>query len=182
MNSYAAPAPRSKPDPASWALIALIVVIVCAFAGWMIASSSVLGRSDLAQNATLASQDGLARGHAVGYRQGARHGRRVTSLRTQAQVASVRRQASREGYAAGYQDGRSKAGDPYAFLTGGAADASAGAYPSAGYEEILAAGLFGEDAPGYSDSAYDAYGFGAGVTTPYLGATTPLATSLGDEH
>ena len=182
MNTYqtAAP-PQQGQDLAAWALVALIVAAVCAAAGWAIASSDVLSRDDLARNAALASQDGLVRGHAVGYRQGAVQGRRVATMRSKAQVGAARRQARRDGYEAGYQDGRAKAGDPDAFLSSSAGAPSTGAYPSAGYEDILAAGLFGEDAPGYADSSYDAYGYGTGVTTPYLGATTPLYTSLGDD-
>jgi hypothetical protein len=182
MSTYQTAAPAKQgPDLAAWALVALVVAVVCGIAGWAIASSDVLSRDDLARNASLASQDGLVRGQAVGYRQGAAQGRRVATLRTTAQIQSARAQAQREGFEAGYQDGRAKAGDPNAYLASSAGAPAAGTYPAAGYEDILAAGLFGEDAPGYSDSAYGAYGFGAGATTPYLGATTPLYTSLGDD-
>jgi hypothetical protein len=177
-HQYAAPAAgKGGTDVAAWALVALIVAVVCAFAGWAVASGQVLSQDDLARNAALAAQDGLVRGEAEGYRQGATQGRRESALRTRTRIDAERREAAREGYAAGYQQGRALAGDPNAFL---ASTAGAGAYPPAGYEDILAAGLFGPDAPGYSDSAYDAYGYGIGVTTPYRGATTPLATSLGD--
>lgn len=179
MNTYA-PQNESKQDLTVWALVALIVVMVCALAGWMIASSGVMDRDDLARSASYASQDGQARGHVVGYRQGAAQGRRIATMRSRAQINSARRQAAREGYSQGYQEGRSRAGDPDAFLTGSSFAGVAGTYPSLGYEDILAAGLFGDDAPGFADSAYDAYGFGAGTSTPYLGTPAPLTTSYGD--
>lgn len=175
---HAAPAPKGGTDVAAWALVALIVAAVCAAAGWAIASGDVLGREDLARNAALAAQDGAIRGESLGYGQGAAQGRREATLRTRTQVDNARRTASREGYAAGYAEGRAKAGDPNAYLN---STAGAGVYPEAGYEDILAAGLFGADAPGYSDSAFDSYGYGVGVTTPYLGSTTALSTSLGDD-
>ena len=103
-------------------------------------------------------------------------------MRAKAQVNSARRQASREGYAAGYSDGRAKAGDPDAYLTSGYGASGAGAYPAAGYEDVLAAGLFGSDVPGFSDSAFDSFGYGSGVTTPYVGAPSSLATSYGDDY
>ena len=180
---HAAPAPARSggTDVAAWALVAIIVAAICAVAGWAIASQDVLGRDDLARSAALAERDGFVRGESTGYSQGANQGRREASLRTRTQVDAARRQASREGYAAGYSEGRARAGDPDAFLSspyGG----GAGAYPSAGYEDVLAAGLFGADAPGYSDSAFDSYGYGSGIGTSYVGAPTGLGTSLGDDY
>lgn len=171
-------AAKGGTDVAAWALVALVVAAVCATAGWAIASRDVLDRDDLARNTALAAQDGLLRGEAEGYRQGARQGRREATLRTRTQMNAERRQAARDGYQAGYDEGRAKAGDPFAFA-GSTAGLSTGAFPSAGYEDILAAGLFGADAPGYSDSAYEAYGFGAGASTPYLGDSTLPQSSLG---
>lgn len=180
-HQFAAPAAKGGTDVAAWALVALVVAAVCAFAGWAIAGRDVLDGDDLARNTVLAAQDGLVRGEAEGFRQGSRAGRREATLRTRTQVKSERAAAAREGYQAGYVAGRAKAGDPFAFA-GSTADLSSGAYPNAGYEEILAAGLFGADAPGYSDSAYGSYGFGAGTSTPYYGDTTDPQSSLGSGY
>ena len=75
------------------------------------------------------------------------------------EIRSERRQAAREGYDAGYGAGRAKAGDPDAYMYSSAG--GAGAYPAAGYEDVLAADLLGGDVPGFSDSAYDSLGFGS---------------------
>jgi hypothetical protein len=180
---YAAPAParRGGVDVAAWALVALIVAAVCAFAGWALARGDSPSRDEVYRDAALASQEGLQRGQSLGISQGARQGRREASARANAQVSAARQQASREGYDAGYADGRSKAGDPDAYVNSTAGLGASGAYPAADYSDVLAAGLFGGDAPGYSTSAFDAYGYGVGSTTPYIGSTTPLTTSLGDD-
>lgn len=179
MSTYhAAPAPARSggTDLAAWALVALVVAAVCAAAGWAIASRGVLGEDDMLRGSALAAQDGLLRGEAVGYRQGANQGRREAALRARTRIGAERRQAAREGYAAGYAQGRARAGDPDAYAN---SMAGAGAYPAAGYEDVLAAGLFGADAPGYSDSAFDSYGYGTGASTPYLDASSTPSSSLG---
>jgi hypothetical protein len=180
-HQYAAPASArsSDTDVAAWALVAVIVALICALAGWAIASNDVLGQDEVARSATLAARDGLMRGQSVGFTQGSNQGRRETTLTTRTRINAERQQAAREGYEAGYQTGRAKAGDPDAFL---GSTTSTGAFPSAGYEDVLAAGLFGADAPGFSSSAYDAQGFGSGATMPYLGAGSTLATSPGDDY
>lgn len=174
---YAAPAPARSggTDVAAWALIAIVVALICAGAGWVIARQDTPSVDEVAQHSELAARDGAMRGEAAGYSQGARLGRREAAAQTKARILAERRQAAREGYDAGYAQGRMKAGDPDAFLhsTGGAS----GAYPAAGYEDVLAAGLLGSDAPGFSDSAYDSLGYGAGASTPYLGGT-----STGDDY
>jgi hypothetical protein len=176
---HAAPAPGRSGgiDVAAWALVALVVAVVCAGAGWALASRDVASPDDVARNTDLASREGLMRGAALGYRQGADQGRRQATLRTRAAITAERRAAARDGYSAGYAEGRSQAGDPDAFSTGTLG--GAGAYPTAGYEDILASGLFGGDAPGYSESAYDSLGYGTGATMPYLGST---ATSTVDTY
>jgi hypothetical protein len=166
-------------DVAAWALVAVIVAVICGIAGWAIASNDVLGSDEVARNASLASQDGLMRGQSVGFTQGAGQGRREATLTTKTRMAAERQQAAREGYEAGYQSGRAKAGDPDAFM---GSTTGTGTYPSAGYEDVLAAGLFGADAAGFSDSAYDSQGFGAGSTTPYLGSSAAATTSPGDDY
>lgn len=179
MSTYhAAPAPARSggTDLAAWALVAIVVAAVCAVAGWAVASQGVVGEDDLTRSTALAAQEGLLRGEAVGYRQGSGQGRREATLRTRTRMDAERRQAAREGYEAGYAEGRAKAGDPFAHA---GSTVGTGAYPSAGYEDILAAGLFGADAPGYSDSAYDSYGYGTGVTTPYLDSSSTPSSSLG---
>ncbi len=177
---HAAPAPARSggTDVAAWALVAVVVALICAAAGWAIARQDSPSGGDLQANAALASRDGFVRGERAGYGEGAALGRRQVAVRTKTQMAAERRQAAREGYDAGFAEGRTKAGDPDAFMY---SSAGAGAYPSAGYEDILAAGLFGSDAPGFSDSAYDSLGYGTGVTTPYLASSSARGTSAGDE-
>lgn len=169
------PARSGGTDLAAWALVALVVAAVCAAAGWAIGSQGVLGEDDMTRGSALAAQEGLLRGEAVGYRQGATQGRREAALRTRTRIGAERRQAAREGYSAGYAQGRARAGDPDAYAS---SMAGTGAYPAAGYEDILASGLFGADAPGYSDSAYDSYGYGTGTTTPYLDPSGSPSSSL----
>ncbi|MCW2920296.1 MAG: hypothetical protein JWL76_170 [Thermoleophilia bacterium] len=177
---YAAPAPARSggTDVAAWALVALVVATICAAAGWAIARQDTPGRDDVARNAELAAQDGFVRGETSGYGEGARLGRRQVAVRTRTEMAAERRQAAREGYDTGFMEGRSKAGDPNAFMN---STAGAGVYPAAGYEDILSADLLGGDVPGFSDSGYDSLGFGAGTSTPYLG-TTSRSTSVGDDY
>lgn len=163
-----APATRGGTDLAAWALIALVVALVCGGAGWALARSAS-GDMDLERATELAARDGLMRGEASGMAQGARQGRRDAALRARSAVASERRQAAREGYEAGYAEGRSRAGDPDAFVGAGP---SSGAYPPAGYEDVLASGMLGADEPGYSDSAYGSFGYGTGSSSPYLGSAT----------
>lgn len=182
MTTYTHTAPATKSggtDVAAWALIALVVALICAGAGWAIARNDTMGTDDLARATDLAARDGLARGEASGYSEGARLGRREASFRAKAQITAERRQAAREGYEAGWMEGRVKAGDPDAFL--GTGSLAGGAYPAAGYEDVLAAGLFGGDEPGFSTSAYDSLGYGAGASSPYLGSSSG-ATSLGDDY
>ena len=179
-----APAPTRSTggtDVAAWALVALIVVLVCATAGWAIARQTTPGAEDLAQSANLAAGVGLSRGESIGYGEGARLGRREAALKARTAIQTERRTAAREGYAAGFAQGRMKAGDPDAYLSAGASSAS-GAYPAAGYEDVLASSLMGSDASGYASSAYDSLGYGDGATTPYLGSSTAASTSPGDEQ
>ncbi len=183
MNTYqtAVPAPaRSEGhDVAAWALVALIVAAVCAFAGWALARNDSPSQSDVQRSAALASQEGLQRGQALGISQGTKQGRIQAAARVRTQVSAARGQAKSEGYAAGYAAGRSQAGDPDAYLNSTAGIGGSGAYPAADYSDVLAAGLFGGDAAGFGTSAYDAYGYGANSSTPYIGSTTPLSASLG---
>ena len=173
---HAAPAPARSggTDVAAWALVAIVVALICAGAGWAIARNDSPAGGDLDRTAALASRDGFVRGERQGYGEGAKLGRRQVAVRTKAQMAAERRQAAREGYDSGFADGRAKAGDPDAFMY---SSAGAGAYPAAGYEDILAADLFGGDAPGYSDSAYDSLGYGTGIQTPYMGSTDLASAS-----
>lgn len=176
---HAAPAPvrSGGTDVAAWALIALVVAVICAGVGWAVARQDTPSRQDIAETSELAAREALVRGEYKGFAAGSRLGRNEAALRAKGSVLAEKRAATREGYNAGYQSGRMKAGDPDAFL---GSTAGAGAYPSAGYEDVLAAGLFGADAPGFSDSAYDSLGYGVGATSPYLG-TTSRGTSLGDD-
>ncbi|MCW2956623.1 MAG: hypothetical protein JWO69_1492 [Thermoleophilia bacterium] len=178
--TYAQPAPAKQggTDVAAWALVAVIVALVCAVAGWAIARQDAPGRDDLQRNSWLAAQNGQAQGEQEGYRVGARAGRTEAALRAKQQSATARRTASTEGYQAGYQEGRSRAvaranGDPY-FSSG---NGSASTLP--GYEEILA--RLGTDAPGYSDSAYASSGFGSSGTAPFAGSTGFGASTYSDQ-
>jgi hypothetical protein len=175
MTSYqyaAAPAPAKSgnTDVAAWALVAVIVALICAGAGWAIARQDTPGRGELTREADLAARTGLQNGSAAGYRQGAAAGRREAALRARTQMQAARSQASTEGYDAGYQAGRSRAGDPFAFSSATGVPGSSGAFPADGFEDVLASGLFGDDLS--TTSAYDASGFGSSASTPYLGTTS----------
>jgi hypothetical protein len=175
----AAPAP-ARTDVAAWALVAVIVAIICAGAGWAIARNDVPGRDDLARTSDLAARDGLMRGQATGYAQGAKLGRREAALQSRSAMLAAKAEAQREGYANGYANGRSKAGDPDAYLNTGLGMGAGFAGSSAEDEALLATGVYGGDVPGFSDSAYDSLGYGSDTSTPYLGAASAGATSVGD--
>ena len=179
-QQHAAPAPvrSGGTDVAAWALVAIVVALICGGAGWAIARQDTPGSADVARNAELAAREGLMRGEAAGFGEGARLGRREVALTTRTRLAAERRQAARGGYDIGYSEGRMKAGDPNAFSTAGM---GTGTFPSAGYEDVLATSLLGSEAPGFSDSAYDALGYGSATSAPYLGSTS-RATSLGDDY
>lgn len=170
---------RSGTDVAAWALVALVVALVCASAGWAIARQDVPSSAEVTRTSALAAREASVRGMRDGYGQGAAAGRRQASLQSQLEQLRQRGSASRDGWSAGYQDGRSRA----AALRGDDADLfgmpSTGAYPSLGYEDVLSAGLFG-DVPGFADSAFTGYGYGTGSTTPYAAAAFG-PTSYGDD-
>ena len=182
MSAYqmTAPAPRSdNTDAAAWALVAVVVALVCAGAGWAIARQDAPSQADVATEVELAGRESAQRGQRFGYQDGARLGRREAQLTGRTQVLAARRQGTTEGYAEGYREGRSQAGDPDAFMTGGLGGAASNPLP--GYEDVLRSGLFGGgDEPGYSSSAYDAYGYGSTATTPYVGSAA--STSAGDDY
>ncbi|MCW2961525.1 MAG: hypothetical protein JWM25_1612 [Thermoleophilia bacterium] len=181
MATYAQSAPSNRSggtDVAAWALIALVVAMICAAAGWAIARQDNPGRDDLQRNAMLASQEGSLQGQADGYKVGAVAGRKEAALRNKQQADSARAAATRDGYDAGVLEGRNRAmaranGEPY-FSSGAAAG---GTLP--GYEDILA--RLGGDVPGYSDSAYSSSGFGTTATTPYA-ANGSFGASMYDDY
>ena len=169
-------------DVAGWALVAVVVAIVCAGAGWAIARNSTPGRDDVARTSELAAREASARGEYAGYRSGAAAGRRETALQTKLAVAQGRASAQREGFNAGFGDGRQRAQNrAYGFDGGYAGLGAGGAFPSAGYEDILASGLFGADAPGFSDSAYSGLNYGSSATTGYP-ASGMTGTGIGDDY
>lgn len=180
MYAYQQPAATAQRsgglDVTAWALVALVVALVCAAAGWAIASQDVLSRDDLASEAQLAAREGAARGMTDGYSQGAKGGRSEAALRARLDLQQTKRSAAQEGYQAGLNDGRARAaaraGDPDAMF--GLTTAS-GAYPSMDYSDVLASGLFGDE-PGFSTSAYGEFGYGTGSSVPY-GSSSPLASS-----
>jgi len=172
---------RSGADTSVWALIAVIVVLVCGVAGWAIARQDVPGTNEVNRTAALAVRNGELAGTREGIAQGARVGRQEANLRTKQQVAAARAQATREGYAAGITDGRARAqaranGDTY--FPSGAGAAGTGAYPTQGYEDVLASDLL-NDEPGYASSAYPGYGTTAS-TSPYTDQQA-FSTSIGDD-
>lgn len=175
-----APARSGGIDVAAWALVALIVALVCAAAGWAIARQSTPSTGDVARNGNLSARTGQLRGEAVGFSQGAKLGRREAALRARTQMSAERRTAAREGYEAGYAEGRMKAGDPDAYMSSSMGASADGGYPASGYEDVLANELLASDAPGYSDSAYDSLGYGASASTPYI-SSSAATTSPGDE-
>jgi len=179
-----APAQQSGPDVAAWALVALVVALICAAAGWAIARNDAPSRNDVARSAELAAREASVAGESIGYRNGAATGRAENALRTKLAVAQAKQQGSADGYGAGYVEGRSRAQSRQFGLGGyglGSSLGTSGAYPSAGYEDILASGAF-SDVPGYSSSTYDAAGYGA-TSTPYPATgLSSLGTSYGDDY
>lgn len=163
---------RAPTDLTAWAVVALVVAVACAVLGWAIARQSTPSRDDLDRSAQMAARAGAINGERTGYSTGAAAGRRDAGLRTKLQVAQARQAASREGYDAGFGAGRARAaaraGDPDAGFYGPTTPTDA-AYPSAGYEDLLASGWGGTpiaDEPGYSTSAYAGYGYGSGALLP----------------
>lgn len=188
MSTYAQTAPARRAgsgggtDVAAWALVAVIVAIVCAIAGWAIARQSNPGADDLRRSSYLAAQGGSLQGQQDGYRAGAVAGRTEAGLRAKQQSAMARAEATREGYAAGYDEGRNRAmarADGDSHIGTSSALGAGGAYPAPDYRDILASGAFA-DVPGYADSAYSSSGFGSTATSPYAGGTGFGASSYGD--
>lgn len=173
MTTYA----YSQPQPAqhsggtdltAWALVALVVALICGGAGWAIARNDTPSSSEVARTSELAAREAATRGETIGYRNGAATGRSENSLRTKLYVAQAQAAAQREGFSAGFGDGRTRAQarangfDSYGLSGLG----STGAYPAADYNDVLASGAF-DDVPGYADSTYSGSGYGTSATTPY---------------
>lgn len=172
----AAPAPQNKNgvDVAAWALVALIVALLCGAVGWFVASNDVLGRGDMQEQAELAAREGAARGVRAGYSQGAKQGRQQAGLQAQLSIAQGKRTAADEGYSAGYSTGRSRAeARRNGYSTG--MMSSYDAYPAQDYSDVLSSSLL-NDEPGYSTSAFDEFGYGTSAGSAY-GATSPLSSA-----
>lgn len=190
MTTYTYSQPQQAPpqqsggtDVAAWALVALVVALICAAAGWAIARNDNPSRGEVARTSELASREAATRGATLGYRNGAASGRADNALRTKLYAAQARAAAQRDGYAAGFGEGRTRAQsrqngfDSYGLSGLG----SSGAYPSSDYSDVLASGAFG-DVPGYADSAYSSTGYGTTGATPYGGASSTYGTSSGDDY
>lgn len=175
---YAQQTPRRSADLAAWALVAIVVAILCAAAGWAIARQTVLGDDDVARVSELAARNGVVNGERSGYADGAKLGRKEAALRARTQIDAARREAARTGYDAGFAAGRARAGDPDAYTY---STAGAGATAGSAFDDAAAADLLASDVPGFSDSAFDSLGYGSGATQPYLGAAS-RGTGLGDDY
>lgn len=179
-----APAQQSGPDVAAWALVALVVALICAAAGWAIARNDAPSRNEVARTAELAAREASVQGEQIGYRNGAATGRAENALRTKYAVAQAKQQGTADGYGAGYTEGRSRAQARQYGLSSyglGGSLGAAGAYPSAGYEDILASGAF-NDVPGYASSAFDSAGYGT-TSTPYAASgLSSYGTGYGDDY
>jgi hypothetical protein len=162
-------------DVASWALVALIVAILCAVVGWFIASHGVLGRGDVQTQAQLAAREGAARGVQDGYGQGAAQGRRQAALRAQLNLAQTKRSAAQDGYSAGFNAGRERAAARAGESMFGAGMSTYGAYPPQDSTDLMASGLF-DDEPGFASSAYDEFGYGTSTGSAY-DSTSPLSSA-----
>jgi type II secretory pathway pseudopilin PulG len=189
MTSYTYPqqAPQQKAgtDVAAWALVALVVAVICAAAGWAIARNGSPSRTDVARTSELAAREAAARGATVGYRSGAAAGRRETLLRTQLLKQQAASAATAEGYSTGFTDGRSRAQARAYGLDGlGLGGVPASSYPSVDSTDLLASGAFGGgDLLGADSSAYSSLGYGSGVSAPYVSSSGVLgATSAGDSY
>lgn len=171
------PAHTSAADPAAWIAIALIAVVVAGAAGWAFGRLGGRDAGDMERTTAAAGRFGQLRGEAVGFRDGARLGRRESVVASKAQTARSSRERYAEGYGVGVTDGRQRAAIKAGELDGGIAAPSTGGgtYPVEGYEDVL-----GDDAPGFSDS-----GWNLGSDTSGSLASTSLpasaATEFGDE-
>lgn len=169
---------RSGIDAASWALIALVVALICAGAGWAIASKRVMSQGELQDQSILASREGAARGMQDGYRDGAKVGRREEGLRARLDLQRSKRGAVQDGFNTGFNDGRART-EARSSGFDALAMSSLGSYPSMGYSDALSSGLF-DDEPGYSTSSYSSYGYGANVGSTYATSGSSYASgSLG---
>jgi hypothetical protein len=152
-------------DIAAWGIIAIIVAVICAAAGWAFARQQAPSRNDLVRAEILSSRSGAVNGERSGYNDGFANGRSIAKAKAAAQVQLAKRSAQAEGWTAGYAAGQARAearangGDA---LMLGSMGAMTSPYTSA---DILSSGLF-DDAPGYSDSAYSTYGYGSTALTP----------------
>ena len=178
-QTAAAPSRSNGMDVTAWALVALIVAIICAGVGWFAASQDVLGNGDVQTQAELASREAAAAGVQSGYKAGAAQGRREAGLQAQLKLAQTKRSAAQEGFTNGFSDGRQRAAARSNGINSTFGMTSYDSYSLDTYTDPYATGLF-DDAPGYSSSAYDEFGYGLSGGSVY-GSTNPLASaSLGN--
>lgn len=176
-QTIAIAAPRSADEKATWALIALVAVLVAGGAGWLVARESAPTWGDVESSSRMAAHEGAMQGRDRGYSQGARSGRKEAQLGVDYQAARAGRGAYNEGWQKGFQDGRDRAAasrmyadDITPWIGSGS---SVGAYPSTGFEDLQLSGDLLTDVPGYATSslsgtgAYDTPGYQA----PLAGST-----------
>jgi hypothetical protein len=130
----AVPNTNSSDERITWALVALIVVLLAAGAGWAIASSTETTWGDLDSTARLAEREGAVEGRQGGFARGAKLGRKEARMNGKMQVLQNRQQAFSKGWADGFRQGRERAlarRNSDSMFTFGMAG-----YPDAGYEDV----------------------------------------------
>lgn len=101
--------PAAGSDAATWLLIAIVVAMIAAGAGWLVARQSSPSWNDLEAYSALAQRDGMLAGQQRGYASGARIGRREASLERRLQTLRERPAAYTRGWRAGVDQGRTMA-------------------------------------------------------------------------
>ena len=155
----AAPQQRSTDDRATWALIAVLVLLVAGGAGWLVARASNPSTGDVENITRVAQQEAALQGRQAGWSEGAKLGRREARLQGEYQALRQQRSAWSSGWSRGLQDGRTQANarqdglDGYDPIYSGA---SADAFPEAGYQDVMN-DLF-TDPPGYASSSLSGTG------------------------
>ena len=162
----AAPANRSD-ERITWALVAVVLVLLAGGAGWLIAANSQPSWGDLDSSARLAEREGAADGRVHGFGQGAKLGRREARASSKVETLSSSKQAWSRGWQSGFEQGREQA---RAKRNGGSLySMGTGAYPEAGYDdvELQADSLLGDIALQGGNTLDTPYG-GVGVAASSL--------------
>lgn len=157
--STTAPSPGND-DRATWALVALVAVLLAGGVGWVVAYASGPSWDDVSMHQQTARHEGALEGRQRGWSEGARTGRREGRIRGDYERLRETQTAFSSGWNRGYQDGRDRAqarADGYDTYVGGAGGYDA--YPPASFEDVeLALTDLQTDTPGYATSSLSGVG------------------------